>query len=40
MSDAKQDDFFAFSTILDQEPEFIPLISVEEEDHLNSENVP
>jgi len=40
MSDIKQDDFFAFSTILDQEPEFIPLISVEEEDHLNSENVP
>lgn len=40
MSDAKQDDFFTFSTILDKEPEFIPLISVEEEDHLNSENVP
>ncbi len=40
MSDAKQDDFFVFSTILDQEPEIIPLISVEEEDHLNNENVP
>jgi len=40
MSDKKQDDFFAFTTILDQEPDFIPLISVEEEDNLNNENVP
>ena len=40
MSENNKGDFFALSNILDQEPEFIPLISEEEEDHLNNESVP
>ncbi|MDA7803834.1 endopeptidase La [Crocinitomix sp.] len=40
MSDSIKGNFFALSNILDQEPEFIPLISEEEEDTLNNENVP
>lgn len=40
MSDPFEGDFFALSNILDQEPEFIPLISEEEEDNLNRESVP
>ncbi len=40
MSDSILGDFFSLSNILDQEPEFIPLISEEEEDTLNNEDVP
>ncbi|WP_066755922.1 endopeptidase La [Crocinitomix algicola] len=40
MSESNKGDFFALSNILDQEPEFIPLISEEEEDILNNESVP
>lgn len=40
MSDTLEGDLFALSNILDQEAEFIPLISEEEEDTLNSELVP
>lgn len=40
MSESKKGDFFALSNIMDQEAEFIPLISEEEEDTLNNESVP
>ena len=40
MSDSTKGEFFALSNILDQEAEFIPLISEEEEDNLNNENIP
>ncbi|MEO9531222.1 MAG: endopeptidase La [Crocinitomicaceae bacterium] len=40
MSDIFEKDFLEFSNIIDQEPEFIPLISEEEEDNLNKETVP
>jgi ATP-dependent Lon protease len=40
MSDSTMGEFFALSNILDQEPEFIPLISEEEEDSLNKESIP
>lgn len=40
MSDMFGDDFFTFSNIMDQDPEFIPLITEEEEDNLNSEDIP
>lgn len=40
MSDSSKGDFFSLTNILDQEPEFIPLISEEEEDSLNKEEVP
>lgn len=40
MSELKKGDFFALSNIMDQEAEFIPLISEEEEDTLNNESVP
>ena len=40
MSDIFEKDFLEFSNIVDQEPEFIPLISEEEEDNLNKEVVP
>lgn len=40
MSESSMRDLFSLSTILDQEPEFIPLISEEEEDNLNKEEVP
>ena len=40
MSEMFNDDFFSLTNILDQEPEFIPLISEEEEDNLNREDVP
>jgi ATP-dependent Lon protease len=40
MSDIFEKDFLEFSNIIDQEPEFIPLISEEEEDSLNKETVP
>ena len=36
MSDSSLVDFIALSNIIDQEQEFIPLISEEEEDHLNN----
>lgn len=39
MSDTFDGDYI-LSNIMDQEAEFIPLISEEEEDHLNSESVP
>jgi ATP-dependent Lon protease len=40
MSDLFEKDFFGLQNISDQEPEFVPLISEEEEDHMNSEAVP
>ena len=40
MSDLFENDFFGFQNIIDQEPEFIPLISEEEENVMNSEDVP
>ena len=40
MSDSSLVDFIALSNIIDQEQEFIPLISEEEEDHLNNESIP
>ena len=40
MSDSTKSEFFALSNILDQDPEFIPLISEEEEDSLNKESIP
>jgi ATP-dependent Lon protease len=40
MSESSKRDFLTLSNILDQEPEFIPLISEEEEDNLNNESVP
>lgn len=40
MSDTFEKDFLDLSTIIDQEPEFIPLISEEEEDDMNKEDVP
>lgn len=40
MSDSSNNDFFSLTNILDNEPEFIPLISEEEEDDLNNEIVP
>ena len=40
MSDLFENDFFGLQNIIDHEPEFIPLISEEEEDHMNKEDVP
>lgn len=40
MSDIFEKDFLDLSNIIDQEPEFIPLISEEEEDNMNKEDVP
>ncbi|NOQ74440.1 MAG: endopeptidase La [Crocinitomix sp.] len=40
MSDSTMGELFALSNILDQEAEFIPLISEEEEDSLNKESIP
>jgi len=40
MSDIFEKDFLDLSNIIDQEPEFIPLISEEEEDKMNKEDVP
>ncbi len=40
MSDIFEKDFIDLSNIIDQEPEFIPLISEEEEDKMNKEDVP
>ncbi|MFT4602826.1 MAG: ATP-dependent Lon protease, partial [Arenicella sp.] len=40
MSETFEKDFIDLSNIIDQEPEFIPLISEEEEDKMNKEDVP
>jgi ATP-dependent Lon protease len=40
MSDTFEKDFLDLTNIIDQEPEFIPLISEEEEDNMNKEDVP
>lgn len=40
MSDIINDDLFQLTTIIDQDSEFIPLISEEEEDNMNKEVVP
>lgn len=40
MSDIFEKDFLNLSNIIDQEPEFIPLISEEEEENMNKEDVP
>jgi len=40
MSDFMKKEFINFTNIIDQEPEFIPLISDEEEDSMNKEKVP
>ena len=40
MSDFMKNELFDLTTIIDQEPEFIPLISDEEEDSMNKEKVP
>lgn len=40
MSESFETDFIGLSNIIDQDPEFIPLISEEEENHMNSEEVP
>jgi ATP-dependent Lon protease len=40
MSDIFEKDFLDFKNIIDQEPEFVPLISEEEEDKMNKEDVP
>jgi len=40
MSDIFENDFFGLQNIIDHEPEFIPLISEEEEDRMNKEDVP
>ena len=40
MSDFMKNEFIDFTNIIDQEPEFIPLISDEEEDSMNKEKVP
>jgi len=40
MSEFMNNDIFDLSTIIDQEPEFIPLISEEEEEKMNKEEVP
>lgn len=40
MSDLFEHDLLGLNNIIDQDPEFIPLISEEEENHMNSEDVP
>ena len=40
MSELFESDFLGLNNIIDQDPEFIPLISEEEENHMNSESVP
>ena len=40
MSDFMNNDIFDLSNIIDQEPEFIPLISEEEEEKMNKEEIP
>ncbi|MBI3136811.1 MAG: endopeptidase La [Bacteroidetes bacterium] len=40
MSELFENDLLGLNTIIDQDPEFIPLISEEEENHMNSEDVP
>ena len=40
MSDFTQEDFLDLTRIIDQDSEFIPLISEEEEDNMNKESVP
>lgn len=40
MSENFESDFFGLQNIIDHEPEFIPLISDEEENKMNSEDVP
>ena len=40
MSDFFDNDILGLNNMIDHEPEFIPLISEEEENHMNSEDVP
>ncbi|MFD1553182.1 endopeptidase La [Putridiphycobacter roseus] len=40
MSDFMQEDFLDLANIIDQETEFVPLISDEEEDSMNKESIP